>query len=347
MEYVPVYGDEGTVAGSGIELSDAVIHKLGVRTAAVAFGPLSAELHATGIVRTNEHSLREVRLRAEGWVEELSVRAAGEAVRAGQPLLKLYSPRLESAEQEFLASLGFNDSARTALAERRLIDLGIEPAFIATLRKSRQLPHQIPFHVPSDGVITELGVRQGTYADANTFIMRVANLDPAWIIAEIPQSAARELSAGSIAEVRSDAYPGQTFKGRFDYLYPELDAATRSLRVRLVVANKDALLLPNMYVSATLTARRSQPVVHVPRDAVIRDGDSAHVILARGHQFTPRDVRLGAEVGDELVVLKGLADGDRVVTSAIFLIDSEASLKASLARIESGMSDASAAPLKP
>jgi membrane fusion protein, copper/silver efflux system len=336
MDYVPVYVDS-KAASDGVQLSDATIHNLGVTTAPVGFGPLATEIRATGIVRTNEHSVREVRLRVEGWIEELSVRAAGDTVRAGQPLLKLYSPRMESAEQEFLTSLQFNDAARTALAERRLTDLGMELGFIQTLRESRKLPHQIPFHVPTAGVVTELGVRQGAYIETNTFVLRLATLDPAWITAEVPESAVGEVAVGGAAEVAASAFPGRSFKGRVDYIYPELDQTTRTLRVRLVVPNKDGALIPNMYVSATLAGAQSEAVVHVPRDAVIRDGDTTRVLLARDdNRFTPKSVRLGREVGDEIVILEGLSSGDRVVTSAVFLVDSEATLKASLARIDRG-----------
>jgi Cu(I)/Ag(I) efflux system membrane fusion protein len=336
MDFVPVYADN-KAAIDGVQLSDATIHNLGVTTAPVGVGPLATEVRATGIVRRNEHSVREVRLRVEGWIEKLSVRAAGDTVKAGQPLLKLYSPRMESAEQEFLTSLQFSDAARTALAERRLTDLGMELGFIQTLRESRKLPHLIPFHVPSDGVVTELGVRQGAYVETNTFVLRLATLDPAWIIAEVPESAAGEVAIGGAAEVTASAYPGRSFTGRIDYIYPELDQPTRTLRVRLVVPNKDGTLIPNMYVSATLAGTQLGSVVHVPRDAVIRDGETARVVLARGdNRFTPKSVRIGHEVGDQIVILQGLSNGDRVVTSAVFLIDSEANLKASLARIGSG-----------
>src|SRR5262249_31658300 len=155
----------------------------------------------------------------------------------------------------------------------------------------------------------------------NTFVLRLARLDPAWVTAEVPESAAAEITVGSSADVVASAYPGRSFTGRVDYIYPDLNQTTRTLRVRILVPNKDGALLPNMYVSAALTGAESQRVVHVQRDAVIRDGETARVLLAGSdNRFTPRSVRIGREVGDELVILDGLAAGDRVVTSAVFLI---------------------------
>ena len=338
MDYVPVYADEATADAQGVRLPDSTVSKLGVRSRPVGFGPLATQIDATGIVQLNEHSVREIRLRAEGWIEELSVRAVGDTVRAGQPLFKLYSLRLESAEQEYLNSLTFNDVARVALSERRLIDLAVEPAFIASLRETRKIPHLIPFHASSAGVVTELGVRQGAYVDPTAVVMRIAALDPAWVVVDVPQSSAADVIVGNKATLSTTAYPERTFEGHVDYIYPTLDASTRTLRVRLVVPNPNALLLPNMYASAVLMGAASEPAIHVPREAVIRDGARARVILAQpGGRFVPRAVRLGREIGNELVVLDGLAQGDRVVTSAIFLVDSEASVQASLERIGGGM----------
>ena len=336
MAYVPVYADEAEPA---IQVSDSVARRMGLRTVPVAFGPLNAEVRATGVVRTNEHSVREVRVRAEGWIEKLSVRAAGDAVRAGEPLLQLYSPRLETAEQEFVNSLGFDDKNRQAVAERRLSDLGLEPAFIASLRETRSIPHLIPFHVPVDGVVTELSAREGSYMEPTSmFVMRIASLDPAWVVLDVPEFAKADIAVGNSATLSANAYPGRKFEGRVDYVYPELDPSSRTIRVRIVVPNKGAPLLPNMYVSAMLAGTAGEAVVHVPRDAVIRDGssaDSARVLVALGEgRYEPRAVQLGREVGDELVIVSGLTQADRVVTSAVFLLDSEASLNAGLARLQ-------------
>ena len=347
MDYVPVYADEaGASDSNAVPLSAGVARKLGVRTVPVGFGPLSEPIRATGIVQFNEHSVREVLVRAEGWVEELGIRAVGDTVQVGQPLLKVFSPRLETAEQEFVNSLQFDDAARVAVAERRLTDLGLEPAFVASLRETRRVPHLIPFHAQIGGVVIELNVRQGSYVEPTRAIMRLAALDPAWVILEIPESAAADVAVGGTVALTAPGYPGRVFDGQVDHIYPDLDPMTRVLRVRALVPNEDKALKPNMYVSAVLSGGAPAPVVHVPREAVIRDGDTARVIVERGaNQFVPRAVQIGREVDGELVVLSGLTQGERVVTSAIFLIDSEASLRASLARLDSsqgtsGASDA-------
>ena len=261
------------------------------------------------------------------------MRAAGEAVQTGQLLFRLYSARLEVAEQEYLSSLQFADASRVALAEQRLRDLGLEPAFIASLREQREIPHLIPFHAPTNGVITELGVRQGAFVSHETLLMRLASLDKVWVIAQVPQRFAGLIRVGDTTSLTVDAYSGRTFEGNVDYVYPQLDADTRNVRVRIAVSNSDGRLRPNMYASATLTAAGESPVLLIPRDCVIRDGEGDRVILAMGKgSFTPRHVRIGQESGDDVVVLEGLKAGDLVVTAALFLIDSQANLESSLGR---------------
>ena len=336
MDYVPVYADQqAEQGGSALQLSEATERRIGLRTVPVGFGPLPAPWRAVGIVRTNEHSVREIRLRAEGWIEELSIREVGDVLRRGQPLLKLYSPRMETAEQEFISSLGFDDANRIAISERRLRELGLEESFLATLREQRKIPHLIPFHAPFDGVVTELVAREGTYTQPSDWVMRVAALDPAWVIVELPESARRQVKVGAAVTLQPMAYPGRSFEARVDYIYPDLDATTRTWRLRVAVPNKDSELLPNMYVDAVVSGGSDEPVMHVPRDAVIRDGASDRVIVALGGgRFEPRRVQLGREAGDDIVVQSGLRQSDHVVTSAVFLIDSESSLRSGLARLD-------------
>ena len=333
MDYVPVYVHGGD--SHAVQLSPAVIQSLGVRTVAVRNEPLSARARVPGIVRYDERTVRDLRMRAEGWVEDLRVRTPGELVQAGQLLFQLYSPRLEVAEQEYLSSLQFNDAGRIAQSEQRLKDLGLESSFIAKLREERTLPHLIPFHAPAGGVITEVHVRQGSFVSIDMPLMQLAALDRVWLIAEVPQRFAALARVGAPASFTIDGYPGRDFGARIDYVYPQIDAEARTLKVRIDVSNGDGALKVNMYANVTLSGDAGAPVLQVPRDCVIRDGSGARVIVALGAgRFTPRRVRLGAESDDAVAILEGVQAGEQVVASAQFLIDAEASLSSSLARFD-------------
>ena len=344
MDYVAVYADD---AGShAVQLSPALIQSLGVRTVAVRNAPLRAQARVTGVVSYDERSVLEIRLRAEAWIEDLRVRTEGEKVQAGQLLFQVYSTRLEVTEQEYLSTLQFNDAERIAQSEQRLKDLGLEPAFIARLREQRTVPHLIPFHAPISGVVTELHVRQGSLVSHETLVMQLASLEHVWVMAEVPQRFAALARVGATVPFAVDGYPEREFSGRIDYVYPQIDAATRTLKVRIDVPNRDGALKANMYASVVLSGDADAPVLQVPLDSVIRDATGARVLVAVGEgRFEPRPVRLGAESADSVAILEGVQAGDQVVASAVFLIDAEASLRSSMARFDSApkQSDAAAA----
>jgi len=333
MDYIPVYQRD---ADSGIvQLSAALIQSLGVRTVPVRQEPLRTQVRVPAVVSYDEHSIREIRVRAEAWIEDLRVRAQGEVVQAGQLLFQVYSTRLEVAEQEYLSTLQFNDAGRIAQSEQRLKDLGIEPSFIAKLREQRVIPHLIPFHAPASGVITQLHVRQGSIVTHETPLMELASLESMWVIAEVPQRFASRARVGDPAPFTIDGYPGREFGGRVDYVYPQINPETRTLKVRIEAANSDGALRPNMYATVTLSGDAGAAVLQVPRDSVIRDGKGARVIVALGEgRFSPRPVRLGAESDDAVAILEGVQAGDQVVSSAVFLIDAEASLGSGLERFD-------------
>jgi Cu(I)/Ag(I) efflux system membrane fusion protein len=346
MDYVPVYANASPHANDrGVHVSAAVQQSLGVRTVAVQSAVWVVEHRGQGAIQFDEREIRDVRVRAEGFLEVLDVRAQGETVRKGQLLFQLYSPRLEVAEQELLGSLQFNDESRIQLATDRLRDLGIEPEFIAKLRETRKIPHLIPFHAQSAGVVTTLRVRQGAMVSGDTLIMQLADISRVWVIGQLPQRAAGTVRVGDSATIAVDAYPGRTFEGRVTYIYPELDDATRALKVRIDVPNDDATLKANMYAAVTVRNAATDAVLQVPASAVIRDARGARVMLAQGEgRFVPARVTIGAEAGNVVSIVGGLAAGDRVAASAVFLLDSEATLNAGLARYESAPAVSERAP---
>jgi Cu(I)/Ag(I) efflux system membrane fusion protein len=333
MEYVPVY-DEAAQAPGELHLSAALIQKLGVRTAPVSVGPLNLEVRAPGIVRYDERSLAEAYAPTGGRVEKLSVRAVGERVSSGQLLFEIYSSPLASADAQYLAAVNpaRSDSENPFVGALRA--LGLTDQLIADLREGHRAVGRIPVRAGSAGVITALNCRTGAVIGAGAPVLRWASVDPIWVIADVPASQASVVKAGATARIRAGGPAGTERTGHVDYIYPEVDAATRSTQVRVVLSNADGLLRPNMFVSTVLYSADGAAVLHVPREAVIRDGDSARVIVALGEgRFAPRRVELGPESGEQTVVRSGLEASDHVVTSGIFLLDSESALRAGLARM--------------
>jgi len=342
MDYIPVYASE--TSGNEIALSDAVVQKLGVRTVEVTEGPLATETRAVGTVQFDATSIRDISLRSEGWVERLGVHAPGEIIERGQLLFELYSPRLETAEQEYLNALQFSDAERITLSEQRLRDLGFESSTINTLRESRKLVRRIPFYASARSVVVELRARAGSYTPVGEVVMRLAAIDPVWVTIDIPQSAPA-ISPGDVAEIHLPNGDSRKVEGRVDYVYSMVDPASRTRQARLVVANPGRLLVPHMTVSAIIRSQSSGQSLRIPVSAVIRDGQADRVVIALDQgRFAVRAVKLGMESASEVVVLEGLAKGDRVVESAIFLIDSEANLHAALARLDAGSACKSTVP---
>ena len=334
MDYVPVYASETT--GNEISLSNPVVQKLGVRTVAVTEGPLTTETRAFGTVQFDASSIRDISLKSEGWVERVGAHAPGEIIERGQLLFELYSPRLETAEQEYLNALQFSDAERIALSEQRLRDLGFESSTIKTLRDTRKLVRRIPFYASARSVVVELHSRAGSYAPVGEVVMRLAAIDPLWVVIDIPQSAPA-IAPGDLAEIRLPNGDSAGVEGRVDYVYSMVDSASRTRQARLVVANPGRLLAPHMTVSAIVRSQSGGQSLHVPVSAVIRDGKADRVVIALDEgRFAVRAVKLGHESAGKVIVLDGLAKGDRVVESAIFLIDSEANLHSALARLDAG-----------
>jgi Cu(I)/Ag(I) efflux system membrane fusion protein len=333
---VPVYA---TPAASGeVRLSAAVEQKLGVRTAPVMVGPLPLELRVPGSIRYDERTLAEAYVPLAGRIEKLSVRSVGETVRPGQVLFELYSPALATVDEQYqkAASPGVDNPYFAGLRA-----LGLTDDLIADLREHRRTAGRIPFRASGLGVLTGLNVREGAFIAQGASALQWAKVDPVWAVVDVPASLADALRAGTTARVSVAALPGQTFSGPVDYVYPSVDAQTRAVQARIVLANHAGVLKPNMMASVAISGPAGDAVIHVPREAVIRDGRSERVVVALGNgRFASRQVKLGRESGERVVVVEGLAATDQVVTSGLFLIDSEANVRSSLARMSEGDSSA-------
>jgi Cu(I)/Ag(I) efflux system membrane fusion protein len=270
----------------------------------------------------------------DGWIETLGAKTSGERVKKGQLLFELYSPKLVSAQEEYLSALrGANVALRRA-SGNRLLALGVTESEIDKLWSERTVRQRVPVYAAQDGVITHLGVRHGMFVTPSTEVMAIASLDRVWVLAEVFERQATWVEPGQDAIVTLDSLPGTTLRGSVDYVYPELDPVTRTLKVRLRFDNADELLRPNMFANVLIHGNATGDIVHVSRQAVIRGARANRVVVALGDgRFQSRPVRVGIESGDRVAIRSGVSAGERVVTSAQFLIDSESNIASALDRL--------------
>ena len=312
----------------GIEIDSRVVQSLGIRLSPVERGRFERGVDTVGVVGVNEHQIAAIQVREPGWVEELQVRAVGDRVHRGQELAGIYSPALLATQQELLIARDSNDPHLIVAARTRLALFGLSTEQIAHLEHTGKPDRRVAYYAPFDGFVMELGVRQGAAVEPGTTLFQLARLESVWITAEVPETQAAWIKSGDPAEVEISALPGMHFKGQVDYLYPEFTQSTRSLKVRVVVANPGRELRPGMFASAHFRGTTLENVLTVPSEAVIKTGTRSIVIVADdGTHFRPVGVRVGAEHGDRSEILDGLTLGQNVVASGQFLIDSEASLR--------------------
>lgn len=335
MDLRPRYAERSS-AGTVVEVDPRMAQSLGIRTAKVARSTIAYRLDAVGAVDVDEHLTYAIESRTEGWVERLAVRAVGDPVKPGQAVAGVYAPDLYSAQQELVLAEKSGDADLVAASRQRLQLFGMSDAQIAQVQKSGQAQRQVQIVSPRGGVVTELNVREGQKVMPDTPLMRIADLSHVWITVEVPERLAAAVVQGRRAEARFTALPGRAFDGRVDYVYPDLDPATRTLRARIAVANRDGALKPGMFATVTVLGGAQRDVLQVPTEAVIRTGRHTVVIVAEGEgRFRPAEVTLGPEHEGSIAILSGLEEGQDVVTSGQFLIDSEASLQGVYQRLES------------
>lgn len=334
MDLIPVYKDEQQAPGSEVVIAPEVVQNLGVRTAIVERSKLWRRISTVGFVDYDESKLSHIHLRTQGWIENLTVQSEGDRVQKGQLLFKLYSPELVNAQEEYLQALSLGNKTLINASKQRLLALGIHSSEIKRLNKDRTARLTISFFAPQDGVVSLLKVRDGMYVKPENQIATLANLSTVWVMAEVFERQSGWVEVGQPAEVRFSYLPGNKFEGKVEYIYPDLDPRTRALTVRLKFDNPGETLKPNMYGDVYIFAGAKENIIVVPRESVIRTGTSERVILAKGEgRFEPREVVTGIESGEWIEIQSGLSEGEKVVMSGQFLIDSEASTKASFTRM--------------
>ncbi len=336
MDLIPVYDSPANESESNVHISPEVINNLGVRTALVRRESLNQPLQTFGYVAYDENALLHIHPRVEGWVENLYIKSTGEPVTKGAPLYDLYSPQLVNAQGEYLIALRGKDPQYIQAAEGRLRALRFTEPFIAALKKTHDIQQSVTFYSPKTGIIENLDIRQGFFVKPETTMMSIVSLDRVWVEADVIESQAQLIKEGLNATITFASSVSESRQSRIDYIYPTLNPATRTIKVRFKLDNPDHFLKPNMFAHISIHTQPHSNVLVIPKEAVIRDGDQSRVVLALGDgHFSSKAIKPGLITDTKIQVLSGLKEGQKVVTSAQFLIDSESNQKADLQRLES------------
>lgn len=350
MDYVAVYADD--VSGGGkpgtVVIDPKVIQSIGVRTATATRKELSREIQTTGRVAYDEELLTSLHPKISGWIEKLFVSDTGTEVKPGTWLLSIYSPQLVTSQQEYLLALnnlktlegskqedirrGAREMVKTSHERLELLD--VPEHQIRELEKTRKIKKSLHIHSISKGIVLNINAREGQYVTPQTELFKIADLSKVWAYVDVYEYELAWVSLHNKAEMQLDAYPGRIFKGEVTYIYPYLDPKTRTNKVRLEFDNKDLALKPDMFAEVTLHISRNLNALVIPTEAIIRTGKIPKVFVETSHgTFEPRDIRFGVEAEGETEILDGVEEGETVVTSSQFLLDSESSLVEAAAKM--------------
>lgn len=336
MDYIPVYDGEEQDDGKSVKVSLDKIQRSGVRSEPVMLRSIIQPVRAVGTVKVDERRLTVVTLRSDGYIEELFVNATGHPVQKGEPLFRLYSPEIQTAQVDLIVSAGTKAGASQGInvqgPVQRLRNLGVPEARIEEVRASGTNPRTIDWPSPATGTVIYKGVTNGQRVSAGMELYRIADLTHVWIIAEVAEADLPGIEVGAPAFVSLRAYPVEPFEGRVTFIYPDIKPETRTARVRIELPNPQGRLKIDMYADVIFqTGADKESVIAVPASSVIDSGTRQVVLIAKGDgRFEPRPVTLGRRGDGYVEVLSGVTKGEEVVTSATFLIDAESNLKAAL-----------------
>ncbi len=336
MDLVPAYADLQSDEPGIVKISPTVEHNLGVKVFTVKPMDLSRTIDTVGYITADENNIEHIHTYTKGWIKKLWVKTTGELVKEGQLILELYSPILNSAQGELLIALKNKNAILIHAGEKKLLTLGMAQSQINLLKKTKRIMENVKVYATQKGIVSQLHVREGKFVKPDQDIMTIEDLTQIWIIAEVFERQAAWVKQGQPAIATLPYVPGKTWKGKVDYVYPELDPKTHTLRVRLTFPNPDLVIKPKMYANIKILSQTVKNALAIPRAALIRTGQGDRVILALGKgRFKAQPVKVGIESGEYYQILTGLKAGDVLVTSAQFLIDSESNLKAGFNRMQS------------
>lgn len=350
MDYTPVYADEAKTdepAGS-IKIDAVTVQNIGVRTATAKKTILSHIVRAVGRVAYDEEHIVRLHPKTEGWIETLRVDKTGQWVKKNDDLLSIYSPQLVASQQEYVLALNglkvlqnspIEDIRRGAeemviSSRERLKLLDVPEHQLHDLMHNRSIKKSLHIHTPADGIVIQIGAREGQYVTPETELYMIADLSTVWVYAEIYEYELPWVKEGDPVEMQLAGVPGRIFNGHLAFIYPYAEAKTRTIKVRLVFDNAQLLLKPDLFAEVTIYAGKQVDAVVIPSEAVIRSGAKNQVFIVRGAgKFEPRQITTGLSSNGDVAVLEGLKAGEEVVVSAQFLIDSESRLHEATAKM--------------
>jgi Cu(I)/Ag(I) efflux system membrane fusion protein len=336
MDLVPVYQDQTDSSSPGtVKISPEVIHNLGVRTALIERKPLVNDIKTVGYVGYDENTLIQIHPRTEGWIETLYVKFSGEKVSAGQALYSLYSPTLVNAQEELLLALERGNQRLIQASEDRLKALQVPAYAIKQLKQRKRVSQTIIFFAPKAGIVDHLNVREGFFIKPSQSIMSIGSLDEVWVDAEVFERQTPLVQPNAPVTMTLNYLPGSTWRGAVDYVYPVVNKKNRTIKVRMRFINKSGELKPNMFAEVVIHGSKQNDSLLAPKEALIRTGAMSRLVLALGDgRFKSVMVKTGRFDDNNIEILSGVEEGDKVVTSAQFLIDSESSKSSEFSRME-------------
>jgi membrane fusion protein, copper/silver efflux system len=339
MDYIAVYegeDDDGTV----VKISPGKVQRIGVRSEPVALRVIAEPVRVPGTIQLDERRIAVISMRTEAFIDTVENVTTGSEVRKGQPLMRLYSPAIASAASEYLSTLSLKgEVARLRGPRQRLLNFAVPETLIADIERSREVPLIFTWTAPRDGIVLERNVTEGMRVMPGDVLFRIADHSVVWAMVDVAERDLAVVAEGQPVTVRVRSYPDKTFSGTVALVFPHLNPATRTVRVRIELSNAEFLLRPDMYAEAEIDTGSGTPLLAVPDSAVIDSGARQVVIVDKGEgRFEPRPVRLGRRGAGYVEIREGVKEGESVVTSANFLIDAESNLKAAL----KGLSDAGA-----
>lgn len=336
MDLVPVYADEGNSTNQkGFKINPVVQNNISIALAKAVKKDLSRKINTVGFVSVDENKIEKVHTYVDGWIRNLKITSNGVSVRKGELLFKLFSPTLINAQQEYLLALKSSSSLLNA-SEKKLKTLGFSTSQIMQLKRERRARETIKIIANANGIIANLSIRDGVYIKPDKELMAIEDLSTIWIDAEVYDKDSPILKIGQMATAKFKAYPGKEWYGEVGFIYPTLNLKTRTIKVRLVFPNPTLALKPNMFADVNLFTTPKKDVLVIPLSSIIQTENMNRVIkVSDTGAFIAQEVQLGIESGDEVEVTRGLNNGEKIVNSSQFLIDSESNVQSSIKRITS------------
>lgn len=326
MQTIPKYADEGDSGAPGVKVDPSAMQSLGIRVVAAQMGKLAATLNVTGSIDFNQRDVAIVQARSGGFVSRVYGRAPGDVVHAGAPIADVLLPEWGGAQTEFLSVKRLGQPALTAAARQRLRLMGMSDGLIASVERSGRTNGTVTITTPIGGVIQTLDARAGVTLAMGQTLAQVNGLGTVWLNAAVPEAQSGTVRLGQAATASLPAFPGESFSGRVVAILPTAQADSRTLTVRIELANAQGRLRPGMFANVALGGD-AKPALLVPSEAVIRTGTRTLVMLAAADgRYRPVEVQVGRESGGQTEILQGLGVGEKVIASGQFLLDSEASL---------------------